>query len=283
MNEKIFNAMTISLQKSINDDIAYMYGAFIPPGTTDVLLKMKSDIDASDRDLLDIHLQKQVENRLIFPYDLLMDKVSTHISDFYRELSLSAQTQNRLAQYGTRADLFKSQFKAALESSKNTSIKVIQRELELQMMQNRDAKDVMRYMSVVIQKRIQALNQHLESLAGQMEQYMVLWDYQDAGFTHYRFKTKGKTCDNCSGLDGKTFPISEAECGKNLAPLHPNCDCQAEIIDEKATSFLSQGHSRRKQKRKKQTLWTICKPLFARFFWETIQKTQIFWVHWGRL
>ena len=77
--------------------------------------------------------------------------------------------------------------------------------------------------------------------AGQLTQYMVLWDYQDKGYTHYRLKVNGDTCEKCTDLDGKIFPISEAKSGINLAPIHPNCDCSAEILDENGSTVFVVG------------------------------------------
>ncbi len=67
---------------------------------------------------------------------------------------------------------------------------------------------------------------------------MVLWDYQDRGFTQYRLVTEGENCDDCTARHGSVFPISEAECGVNLAPFHPNCDCKAEILDAQGNSVI---------------------------------------------
>ena len=56
--------------------------------------------------------------------------------------------------------------------------------------------------------------------AGQMEQYMILWDYQDKGYTHYRLKTNGDNCKECTALNGEVFPIYKAESGVNFVPFH---------------------------------------------------------------
>ncbi|MBQ9756991.1 MAG: hypothetical protein IJW15_01060 [Clostridia bacterium] len=59
---------------------------------------------------------------------------------------------------------------------------------------------------------------------------MLLWDYQDEGYTHYRIKTNGDNCEECTKLDGKVFPLGEANMGENLMPFHPNCDCFVEVL-----------------------------------------------------
>ncbi len=72
-----------------------------------------------------------------------------------------------------------------------------------------------------------------------MKQYMLLWNYQDNGHTHYRFKTNGDNCKACTELDGKVFSIADAEVGVNLAPIHPNCDCTAEVLDENEAEIFT--------------------------------------------
>ena len=134
--------------------------------------------------------------------------------------------------FENRADVFKKQFRDNLEKSKNTTLNVVQRELHLQILQGKDVKSVISHMQNVVSKRMASLRRLLEDNAGQMQQYMVLWDYQDKGCTRYRLRTNGDTCKDCSSLDGKIFVISDAESGKNFIPLHPNCDCSAEVLDE---------------------------------------------------
>ncbi|MBQ8764902.1 MAG: hypothetical protein IJZ12_03155 [Clostridia bacterium] len=70
---------------------------------------------------------------------------------------------------------------------------------------------------------------------------MLLWDYQDKGYAHYRLKVNGDTCEKCAALDGKVFPVSEAKSGVNFAPIHPNCDCCVEILDENGNTVFVVG------------------------------------------
>ena len=76
------------------------------------------------------------------------------------------------------------------------------------------------------------LSNLLSASSLQMQNYMLLWDYQDAGFTHYCLLTEGENCDDCNNLEGQIFPISEALVGENFAPMHPNCNCRVGILDE---------------------------------------------------
>ena len=51
--------------------------------------------------------------------------------------------------------------------------------------------------------------------------------YKENGFTHFIYVAEPGACDICGPLDGKIFPVSEAQIGLNLKPLHPNCRCSS--------------------------------------------------------
>ena len=51
--------------------------------------------------------------------------------------------------------------------------------------------------------------------------------YQAAGISEYEFMAtlSERTCKICGDLDGKTFPVEEAQTGVNFPPMHPRCRC----------------------------------------------------------
>lgn len=51
--------------------------------------------------------------------------------------------------------------------------------------------------------------------------------YKENGFTHFIYVAEPGACDICGPLDGKLFPIKDAQIGLNLKPLHPNCRCSS--------------------------------------------------------
>ena len=91
-------------------------------------------------------------------------------------------------------------------------------------------------MNTAVDKRIDAVKSFLTSSAGQMERYMLLWDYQDGGYTQYRLITVGDNCEHCTELNGKVFDIHNAS---YFTPLHPNCNCRAEILDNDGNSVAT--------------------------------------------
>lgn len=50
-----------------------------------------------------------------------------------------------------------------------------------------------------------------------------LASYRELGVAEYTFLGGG--CEICQELNGKSFPLDEAEAGLNLPPIHPNCKC----------------------------------------------------------
>lgn len=244
MNESLFENRAEALQKAVAKEIAYTYSVFIPEGTENITSKMKSNILLRDRKFLGVSVQNEIGNKLIFPYDVLKESIEKQINEFYSEFNFSSKTLDILSRYGGRADIFKKQFRYNLEKSKNTTFNVVQRELHLQILQGKDTKSVISHIQNVLSKRVSALNQLLKESAGQMRQYMVLWDYQDKGYTYYRLRTNGDNCGACTEMNGKVFRIDDAETGKSLMPFHPNCDCSAEILDENGKAVFVVGGDR---------------------------------------
>ena len=239
MNESVFKSTAETLSRSIANEIAYTYSIWGSDNESRVITKMKSNILLSDRKFLDNNTQSIAKNKLIFPYDFLIANVKSHIDNFYNQFNLNCETLLKLSHYGERANVSKRQFKENLEKSKETTLNVIIRELDLQILQGKDVKSVIRHIQSIVSKRTNAVKSLLEESAGQIKQYMLLWNYQDDGYTHYRFKTNGDNCKACTELDGKVFSIADAQVGVNLAPIHPNCDCTSEVLDENEAEIFT--------------------------------------------
>lgn len=47
------------------------------------------------------------------------------------------------------------------------------------------------------------------------------------GASHYIYIAEKSACDLCKMLDGHAFKVEDAEIGKNLYPMHPNCRCSS--------------------------------------------------------
>lgn len=65
-----------------------------------------------------------------------------------------------------------------------------------------------------------------------------------AGYKQYEWLAEPKACDICRPMDGKTFDIKNAEFGKSLFPMHPNCRCSIipVIPDFDIDDYLERGN-----------------------------------------
>ena len=97
----------------------------------------------------------------------------------------------------------------------------------------------------------------LSDAALQKQNYMLLWDYQDAGFSHYCLLTEGENCDDCNHLAGRIFSISEARVGENFAPMHSNCNCRVGILDDagQVAYIIDEGKAEKEERHKG---WFYC-------------------------
>lgn len=236
MKERDFTYLAEEFKRGIDNEISYIYSCFVPADAKNVLAVMKGNIAVADREFLSADTRVSAGNRWTCPYDLLLDRVESKIEDFYAEIDLSSKTLEKLSRYGERAEVFKKEFRENLAKSEQTTRNQLIRELELMVMQGKDVKAVLKHMNTAIEKRTNALNSLLSSTAGQMERYMVLWDYQDNGYTKYRFITVGDNCEHCTELNGRVFDINDVT---NFPPLHPNCNCRADILDKDGNSVAT--------------------------------------------
>ena len=249
MNEKNFNSTVQNLKFNIGNDIAYTYSSFVPEGTENKLLKLKCDILPADRSLL--LNPAAAGNRFLCPYDVLTTRITRRIEDFYTDITFSAQTYTKLSRYGGRAKTFTAYFQKNLKASMQNTQRTLLRELDLQIMQNRTPKQITAYLNTILDRRMRNLRQLLQSSAGQMEQFMILWEYQDCGFNRYRYVAVGTTCEGCTALDGQIFSIDEAEPGVNFGTLHPHCDCKTEILDANGNAVYTISSVKKEEKQEK--------------------------------
>ena len=65
-------------------------------------------------------------------------------------------------------------------------------------------------------------------------------DMKARGVTQYRFISleAQNTCLECSEMDGNTYDVEDAQEGVNLPPMHPNCQCTIEPVEDTDTDDL---------------------------------------------
>ena len=85
-----------------------------------------------------------------------------HITDFYDELRLGLETSKKLALYGNRGKEFEKEFNEYLRQSKDSLARVVKDEMNLQMMQSKDAKSAVDHIQKVLSKRLSSLKNFLK-------------------------------------------------------------------------------------------------------------------------
>ena len=139
-------------------------------------------------------------------YDDLMAKLLDKVTTFYEELELDSLSLQRLGRYGDRAAIFTEQLQVDLVKASEVAVRQIVKQLPREKLSGRTQWEVIQAVRPVLNERMEVLRNLLSASALQMKNYMLLWDYQDAGFTHYRLLTEGENCDDCNNLGVRFFP-----------------------------------------------------------------------------
>ena len=175
----------------------------------------------------------------------MLEQIEELIREFYSNLQLGKEMEKQLSVYGSRAAKVKSRMDADIGKAEEAAVRAVCKSLLNKGSLHNDVREVTAGVRQVMAERGKTLENLIRAYAGQMMRYMVLWDCEDAGYTSYRFVAEGENCPECDALDGRVFPISEASSGENLAPMHPNCDCGAEILDRSGNAVLTIGGAKK--------------------------------------
>lgn len=64
-------------------------------------------------------------------------------------------------------------------------------------------------------------------------------DFNARGVTQYRFLSLEavNSCQDCTDLDGNVYNIEDAQEGVNLPPMHPNCQCWIEEVEDTTDEY----------------------------------------------
>lgn len=203
------------------------------------------------QDIVECYSQQRYSEK---SYDDLMAKLLDRLTGFYEKLELDAVSLQRLSQYGDRAKIYTEQLREELDKAAAVTVRQIVKQLPREKLSVATQWDVIQAVRPVLRRRKEVLGSLLSASALQMKNYMLLWDYQDEGFTHYCLLTEGENCDDCNSLEGQIFPISEARVGENFAPMHPNCNCQVGLLDDagQVAYIISEGKA---EKNEEETNW----------------------------
>ena len=264
MTKEEFEKLSEDLKMDILREIAYEYAVFVPKDEPSALSKFKSMVYLTDKQFLDSNVLKTAHGKQIFPYNVITEKIDNLIDDYYKEFSLDIGVQGTLADYGERGEKFITYFKESLDKSKKTTKNVVRQEL-LKHLSVNDVKSAVKGVGNAVSFRTTFVDKLIESLSEQMEQFMVLWDYQDKGYTKYRINATGKSCEECQDISGKILNITDAVVGETFTPLHPNCDCSLDILDEYGNVVYTNAKAEKDNRDWGKYLQTSLKQLFSKY------------------
>ncbi len=201
-------------------------------------------------------------------YDVLMTKLPDRIMSFYGSLELDYTSLQKLKKYGNRAEIYKQKWRNELDQEAANTTRQIAEQLSKSTLLGCTQWEAIQLARTFLSRRMAVLSHLLSALALQMKNYMLLWDYQDAGFTHYCLLTEGENCDDCNSLEGQVFPISEARVGENFIPMHLNCNCWAGVLDKenRVVAIIAEGAEHEPQEDDKSWLDSVSNLLTATSF-----------------
>lgn len=71
--------------------------------------------------------------------------------------------------------------------------------------------------------------------------HTTIADMKARGIKRYRFLSleARNTCPECSHMDGNTYEVDDSQEGVNLPPMHPNCQCWIEEVEDTTDDYGS--------------------------------------------
>ena len=121
---------------------------------------------------------------------------------------------------------------AWLDHSEMRMLEAVKKQLKTDIATKQEVTKIFSNMSELLEKETARLNKYLAEENRQYAKSVIVSNCIKKGYQTYRFVAEGENCEDCNSLDGKTFPLSEAKIGENMAPMHPNCNCRTGVLDK---------------------------------------------------
>ena len=220
------------LKEEIAKDITYAFWAFAPVSSEqEQSVYMKRNIYPAKRDLIDYagvkNPQEVKQSQFVTPLEVLYNSVEDAIGAFYDDMrqAFSLETGNKLY------DGFQTRMKEGLDRSEQRLVKKVKEQVRISAAQ-KGLEKILPAITESVDGEMRRVEQLTEAETRQFLKDVLLLNYQQLGYENYRFVTEGENCEDCNAFANQVLPISQAEAGINLAPMHPNCNCRTGILDE---------------------------------------------------
>ena len=221
------------LKEGMAKVVAYVFQAFLSGDEVgDRLIQMKNNIIPAMRKLINYAGVKDPEEMeklpFVTPYDVLEDGLEKVVKAFYDELRKKFSTESRDENYAA----MQKRVIAWLDRSEARMLEAVKKQLKTDIATQQEVTKIFLHLSELLENETARLNKYLAEENRQYAKSVVVSNCIKKGYQAYRFVTEGENCEDCNSLNGKTFPLSEAKIGENMAPMHPNCNCRTGVLDK---------------------------------------------------
>ena len=147
---------------------------------------------------------------------------------FYDELRKNFSPESRDKNYAAMQE----RVIAWLDHSEARLLEAVKKQLKTDIATKQKVTKIFLHLSELLEKETARLNKYLAEENRQYAKSVVVSNCIKKGYQAYRFVTEGENCEDCNSLSGRTFPLTEAKIGENMAPMHPNCNCRTGVLDK---------------------------------------------------
>jgi SPP1 gp7 family putative phage head morphogenesis protein len=174
-------------------------------------------------------LQRNLNDASSQQYQDFYNSLDLSLSRLYDSFDLGTMSRKSSIYYSTEIKEYLDIFHNVLEFSKKTTIDYIINTLS----SGAEPNKLMDSAAEVIKGRNNVLGNYLSENSRLFNDYMLLWEGEADGNKYYKFISENiNACSVCSDLNGKVFIICDASIGNNMPPIHPNCRCDIDVLDE---------------------------------------------------
>ncbi len=221
------------LKEGMAKVVAYVFQAFLSGDEVgDRLIQMKNNIIPAMRKLINYAGVKDPEEMeklpFVTPYDVLEDGLEKVVKAFYDELRKNFSPESRDKNYAAMQE----RVIAWLDHSEARLLEAVKKQLKTDIATKQKVTKIFLHLSELLEKETARLNKYLAEENRQYAKSVIVSNCIKKGYQAYRFVTEGENCEDCNSLSGRTFPLTEAKIGENMAPMHPNCNCRTGVLDK---------------------------------------------------
>jgi hypothetical protein len=185
-------------------------------------------------------LQRNLKDSSSQQYQELYNSLNKSLSSFYGSFDLGKMSKSASLYYADEIKEYLNKFYEILDFSKKTTIDSIINTLS----RDRNADKLLESATEAIKDRNRILGNYLYENSRLFDDYMLLWEGETDKNKYYRFTSENMdACPICCDLDKNVFRICDASIGVNMPPIHPNCLCFVDVLEENDTSPRNEPES----------------------------------------